>query len=66
MKKKEPGEKTAVAKLREKFFEIKNSIRPSEELKEILKKKSEKKVDSDEDANKKVAHTRTPKNEAGI
>ncbi len=42
MSQNEPKEKTAVAKLRERFYEIKKSIKPSEKLKELLRQEPKK------------------------
>jgi hypothetical protein len=58
----ENKEKTAVAKLRERYYEIKRSIKPSEKLKDALKKERQP-AEEKEDSNKKVAR---PHNEADL
>ncbi len=66
MKEKKSTDKTAVAKLREKFLEIKHSIKPSDELKEILRKRPEVKTNLNKDVDKKIAHPSATNNKAEI
>ena len=56
-------EKTAVAKLRDRYYSIKKSIQPSEKLKEILEKD---KHSEQEDSNKNAARPYNPRHEADI
>ena len=56
--------KTAVAKLRDRYYSIKNSIKPSEKLKEILEK--DKQSERKDDENKKVARSYSPGSEADV
>ena len=58
------NKKTAVAKLRERFFEIKQMIKPSEKLKGLLRIEPKSEEDFLEKSNKKIARSRTP--EAGL
>jgi hypothetical protein len=57
-------EKTAVEKLRDRYFSIKKSIVPSTKLKEMFEK--DKKSEQNENPNKKVARPYNPRNEADV
>jgi hypothetical protein len=57
-------EKTAVGKLRDRYFLIKKSITPSTKLKEMLEE--DKKSEQSENLNKKVARPYNPRNEADV
>ena len=49
-------EKNAVTKLRERFFEIKRNLKPSERLRDLVKIDDEENTE-EKDKNKKVART---------
>ena len=57
-------ENTAVAKLRDRYYAIKKSIKPSEKLKEMFEK--DKQSEQKENSDKKVARPHRPNNEADI
>ena len=57
-------EKTGVQKLRERFYRIKESIKPSEEMKEMFKKDKERSERKNE-PEKKIAKPDRP-NEADV
>ena len=56
--------KTAVSKLRDRFNAIKNSIKPSDKLKDVLKK--DKQPEQKDESDKKVARPYNPRNEADL
>jgi hypothetical protein len=61
---KEKQEKTAVSKLRDRFNAIERSIKPSDKLKNILKK--DKQLEQKDKSDKKVARPYNPRHELGI
>ena len=56
------NEKTAVQKMRERYYEIKKNIKPPKELYDILKKKDQTPSKEERESDKKIA--KNP--EAGI
>lgn len=57
---------TAVAKLRERYYELKKNRKPSEKLKELLRQEPKQDNVEVEEENKKVAHPRSPHNEINL
>lgn len=65
-KENDPEKKNAVEVLRKRFYRIKDSIKPSEKLKELLRQHPKKNEDESEEVSKKVARPSKPLKEVDL